>query len=341
MKEEFLDKIWESNPDYIRKFYENQPMNEKLCNEVKYILSMELNKENIETAQISARTKTLKSFCEKISRKSYKNPFKDISDFAGARIVYLYSSDLEQIESIIEREFKITEKVDKISSEDADRFGYGALHYLLKIKKKHSGARYDDLKDLVCEVQVRTILQDAWAIVAHHLSYKQESDVPKELRRKLNALSGVFETADDQFENIRLARSNYQDKVKESITTEKEISLKEKINLDNLDAYMKWKFPDRGQSDLEVVAALLGELKEFNYIKLKDIEIIIDKTKKAVNAYETKYPPLTEDTLSKKTKFKSVGIIRTSLAFANPDYVKKTYNEQRKKRLSEFLYLVE
>ena len=127
MNEECLDNVWKTNPEYIRKFYDNQPKNEKLCNEVKYILSMELNKANIEIAQITARTKTLKSFCEKITRKSYKNPFNEITDFAGARVVYLYSSNLEQIKSIIKREFKIIKKVDKVSSEEVDRFGYGAL----------------------------------------------------------------------------------------------------------------------------------------------------------------------------------------------------------------------
>jgi ppGpp synthetase/RelA/SpoT-type nucleotidyltranferase len=60
--------------------------------------------------------------------------------------------------------------------------------------------RYDDLKKLVCEIQVRTVLQDAWAIIDHHLSYKQESDVPKILRRKLNSLAGLVETAHDQFD---------------------------------------------------------------------------------------------------------------------------------------------
>lgn len=339
MKDEFLDKVWGNNPEYIRKYYDNQAKYEKLCNESKYILSMELSNANIEFAQCISRFKTLRSFCEKISRRTYEDPFTDITDFSGVRVVYLYSTDKDAIERIIEREFEVIEKVDKVSTEEADRFGYGALHYLIKMKSNHSGARYDDLKDLVCEIQVRTILQDAWAIVAHHLSYKHESDIPKELRRKLNALSGLFETADDQFENIRLSRSKYQDQVKGSIDKEKEISLNENINLDNLDAYLKWKFPKRTQHDQESVADLLEDIKAYDYKKLIDIDNIVDRTKKSVDAYETEYPPTNE--YNEPCKYSSVGVIRTSISFINDDYLKNIYGNDLIKQRNEFKFLVE
>jgi len=178
---EYLNEAWEKHPDYVRRFYDNFELNKKLCDEVEYTLSTEIQKEEIEIAQITSRAKTLESFCEKISRKSYSNPFDEITDFSGVRVVYLYSIHKNQIEKIIEREFEVIEKVDKVLVDD-NVFGYGALHYLIKIKNTHAGARYEELKNKVCEIQVRTILQDAWAVVAHHLSYKQESDVPKELR---------------------------------------------------------------------------------------------------------------------------------------------------------------
>ena len=165
---------------------------------------------------------------------------------------------------------------------------------------------------------MRTILQDAWAIVAHHLSYKQESDIPKELRRKLNALSGLFETADDQFENIRLARNQYQNKVKEEISTQKGILLEHEINLDNLTAYLKWKFPDRFDDDIDSIAELLLELQKYDYIRLVEIDKLIDKTKAAVLAYEKDQPPLREN--DEKVKYVEVGMVRTALSFVDEKY---------------------
>lgn len=46
-------------------------------------------------------------------------------------------------------------------------------------------------------------MQHSWAAVSHALQYKHESDVPKQLRRKLYRLSGLFELADEEFISVR------------------------------------------------------------------------------------------------------------------------------------------
>ncbi|WP_054031209.1 GTP pyrophosphokinase [Desulfatitalea tepidiphila] len=334
-----LNRVWKENPEYIRRFYDNLDRNKNLCDEVRYILCKALKSAGIDYAHITARAKSLKSFCEKISRKKYNKPFEDITDFAGVRVVYLYSSDRKEIESIIESEFDIEEKVDKVSTEHADRFGYGALHYLLRIKKHHSGARYDDLKNLVCEVQVRTILQDAWAEVAHHLAYKQESDAPLELQRKLNALSGLFETADDQFENIRVARSKYQEKIRNEITRDKELSLNNEINLDSLRGYLSWKFPDRENMSLEHTSELLKELERFDYKKLVELDNAVGRAEKAVIAYEKKYPP-TDDLSGEPCKYAAVGFVRAALLFVDNGFQALYESEKLREKRSEFNDLV-
>jgi ppGpp synthetase/RelA/SpoT-type nucleotidyltranferase len=339
MPDEHQDTVWKENPEYIRGYLALLPIHERLCDEVKHILTTDLKKAKIEYAHIQNRAKTLSSFCEKICRKSYKTPFSEITDFAGVRIVYLYLSDRDKIEAIIEKEFDIMEKVNKVNDADVEKFGYGALHYVAKIKKKHSGARYDDLKSLACEIQVRTILQDAWAIVAHHLSYKQESDIPKELRRKLNALSGLFETADDQFEHIRFARTQYQDKVKGEISKQKGISLAHEINLDNLTAYLKWKFPDREDSDTDSVADLLSELQTYGYSRLVDMDEVVDKTRAAVLEEEKDDPPTDMET-REETKYIGVGLVRSALSFVNNKYYKDRYKKSNNDLLNKYKHLI-
>ena len=133
------------------------------------------------------------------------------------------------------------ERIDKVADSEPHEFGYGAIHFLVKLGKNLKGPRYDDLRDLTCEIQVRTILQDSWAIVAHHLSYKRESDIPNALRRKLNALSGLFETADDQFNQLNIEREAYRGKLTASMEVDIQEILKQKINLDNLLVYADWK----------------------------------------------------------------------------------------------------
>jgi len=321
LTEQYLNEAWEKHPSYIRRFYDNLEVNKKLCHEVEFIVSTEIMKAEIEVAQITSRAKTLESFCEKISRKAYNKPFDEITDFAGVRIVYLYSVNKVQIEKIIEKEFEVIEKVDKVLVEE-NVFGYGALHYLVKIKNTHAGARYDDLKNKVCEIQVRTILQDAWAVVAHHLSYKQESDVPKELKRKLNALSGLFETADDQFENIRDSRERYQQDSKKAISRTK-ILPQEETNLDKFEVFLKSKFPNRG--DVELASEILNELKRHGYKSLSDINTLLESSIDAAETAESDKPPVTENRM-----FSPVGIVRTALAIASKDYNMEFYGSESK-----------
>lgn len=308
---ESIDNIWKNSPDVIRKYLHLLPKHEKLCEEVQYILESEFSNSKIEIAHITNRAKKLDSYCEKIGRKSYLDPLKEITDLAGVRVVFLYLSDLKKIEKIIEKEFEVIEKENKLDGNNTEKFGYGALHYLVKIKQIHSGARYNDLHELLCEIQVRTILQDAWSIVAHHLSYKHENDVPKNLIRKLNALSGLFETADDQFERLRSARNDYIERTEKEISNKNPKYLQQEINLDNLIAYSSSKFPQRRESYSEVFSELLDEVKKAGYKTIEQLDQAIDKGLKNALKEEKTNPPLNED--EEETNYTIVGIIRVSL----------------------------
>ncbi|HRH41928.1 MAG TPA: hypothetical protein PKY82_09810, partial [Pyrinomonadaceae bacterium] len=194
-----IDGMWVKKPEIIKQFLDQRSDYEKLCAEVAYILTRHLNNAQIEFSTITHRCKTLNSFLEKVQRKSYHDPITEMTDFAGVRVVCLYIDDLPRVEKVIAEHFEITEKIDKLTYKRTDEFGYGAIHFVVKLGKTSSGARYDDLKDLVCEIQIRTVLQDAWAIIDHHLVYKNESNIPSFLRKKLNLLAGNFESADEEF----------------------------------------------------------------------------------------------------------------------------------------------
>ena len=314
-----LETICQQNPEYITKYQEEIPRYKILCEQVKQVIHENIHESKLPIASVSARVKTLSSFCEKTLRKGYKNPFEEMTDFSGIRIVYLYISDRVKIEKIIEQNFEIVEKIDKIK-EDTEKFGYGALHYIIKLRTSNSRN-----KDLVCEIQVRTIVQDSWAIIAHHLAYKNELDIPTELRRQLNALSGLFEIADSQFETIKTKRNKYQKKVEKEIASESQIPLEQTINLDNLVAYLKWKFPDREQSELSRVSELLNQLKQTDITTLISLDKEIDRSLDAVIQYEKDSPPITsrlesDDSEGIPCSYADVGMVRTALRFTSEKF---------------------
>jgi len=279
------ERLWKENTDAIKRFIDRQPDYEKLCAEVAYILNRELNKAEIEFSTITYRAKTLNSFLEKIQRKSYRDPLSEITDFAGVRLVCLYIDDLPKLEKIIGGHFEIIEKIDKLTDRKTDQFGYGAIHFVVCLGKNASGARYDDLKNLVCEIQTRTVLQDAWAIIDHHLVYKNESNIPTVLRSRLNLLSQNFQSADEKFSDLRAEREEYLKEVAESEITPGQF-LENELNLDSFVRYAHWKFPElpTGTQVLDI-PFYLKPLTEMNLQTLGDLDEIVNRGEKAYNFY--------------------------------------------------------
>lgn len=289
------EEIWRRNPEIVRQFLQRRIDYEQLCVEVEYILRKRVTEKHIEIASITARAKTLNSFLEKLQRKSYEDPFKELTDLAAARVVCLYRSDIRIIADMVREEFDVVEDIDKLDELGVDQFGYGARHFLLRLGKTSSGARYDDLKQLICEVQVRTVVQDAWAIIQHHMVYKREAQVPTHLQRKLNSLAGLFETVDDQFERIREERQAYLTEVRDSLQRP-DAFLENELNLDSIKEYLKWRFPGRGleawdgQTRMVLDALLAADLKT-----LRDVDSIVSSTasrrQAVVRELEATLPP--------------------------------------------------
>jgi ppGpp synthetase/RelA/SpoT-type nucleotidyltranferase len=157
------DDYWYDSPDLIRRFIEQRPAYEQLCSEIAYTLEVELKRAGIKYAAVTSRAKELQSFLEKIKRKAYVDPFAQTDDFAGVRVVCFFHDDLPKIEKVIHDWFNVVEWEDKAKALEVDRFGYVDQKALVHLTERTSGPRYDDLKDKRCEIQVRTVLQDAWA----------------------------------------------------------------------------------------------------------------------------------------------------------------------------------
>ena len=123
---------------------------------------------------------------------------------------------LEQLKEI----FDIREIERKGADLNFKEFGYESIHVLIAIPEDCIPADIDDNlplpNDLVCEIQIRTILQDAWAEVEHELIYKSEFtpfDMP--LRRKLASMNASLNLADIIFQEIRDYQKKLQDEMNE------------------------------------------------------------------------------------------------------------------------------
>jgi putative GTP pyrophosphokinase len=267
-----VDGIWRLKPEIIRQFIETDEDYSALCGEVAYILARATKRSLVETASITWRSKSLNSFLEKIQRKAYADPFNDITDRAGVRVVCHYESDCEVVADIVRSQFEVLESQDKGLALGTDRFGYSAHHLLVRLGERSKGARYDDLRKLVCEIQVRTVLQDAWAVLQHHLFYKSEERIPAELLRTVNALAALVEHVDAGFGSLREQRDQYLEQVRESRTDSERFLLNE-LTLETFIEYLRWKFPQRPVERSEgQVRRVVADLDRQRFRLLSDID---------------------------------------------------------------------
>lgn len=127
-----------------------------------------------------------------------------ITDLLGVRVVCLYLDDIKSIQRLIEENFKQIEVSDKIAQiENTDnKFGYKGLHFDLQLDDSRTCLpEYAKFKDFRFELQIRTIIQDAWSVLDHKIVYKRS--IPQTLKRRINRLSALFEVADEEFIRIK------------------------------------------------------------------------------------------------------------------------------------------
>ncbi|EKN5996071.1 hypothetical protein DVP09_21350 [Yersinia enterocolitica] len=201
---------------------------------MKSLIDSLLLSENVNVHSISSRVKERRSLELKMGVKDSYKEIEDITDIVGVRIITHYSDDVDIIANVIESEFFIDKNnsIDKRASLEPDRFGYLSLHYIVSLgDNRGSLAEYKNYKDIKFEIQIRSILQHAWAEIEHDTGYKSTVSVPKEIRRKFSILAGLFELADAEFISIRNYLDKYKIEVQSKIRTDLESMPLDKVTL--------------------------------------------------------------------------------------------------------------
>ncbi|MFC1966710.1 GTP pyrophosphokinase family protein [Chloroflexota bacterium] len=197
----------------IQEYQKVRPLYEEYANAVKNVLSEAFRVRNIKIHSIETRAKAIDSFGDKASKPSpddpnkpyYQNSLSDITDLAGARVIVFLPRTLDMVDSVIQAEFHVIEKADKsLMLIREEKFGYASIHYLARFKENRTNLlEYSRYKDLIAEIQVRTILQHAWAEIEHDIQYKEVEIIPSTIRRKFMSLAGILEIADREFQAIQ------------------------------------------------------------------------------------------------------------------------------------------
>jgi putative GTP pyrophosphokinase len=170
-----------------------------------YTLENDLPREAI---HIHSRVKTLKSFLKKLEKKDWQPfyyPSEVATDLIGARVVCWFLDDcygmFEYIEASKQFQLKPKSKEDYIAHPKES--GYRSIHLLADIAydrvKKVKEKRVIVEDKMICEIQIRTKLQDAWGEFTHEMHYKVpgrfESDYETLVAEIANRLSSEDKSA--------------------------------------------------------------------------------------------------------------------------------------------------
>ncbi len=190
----------------LEEYRRDLPLFKKAASDVSAQIREVLSKAGVMVAAVESRVKTEASLIGKLEHKGGKyKSLADITDILGLRVITFYLDDVGKVASALDRIFTIDwdNSVDKRKLLEIDTFGYLSLHYICYLKD--TPYRF--------EVQMRTILQHAWANMNHDTGYKSGFEVPREYLRNLNRLAGMLELVDEQFSKIRMELADYRRRV--------------------------------------------------------------------------------------------------------------------------------
>ncbi|HEY5825802.1 MAG TPA: hypothetical protein VIT44_15615 [Cyclobacteriaceae bacterium] len=174
----------------------------------------------IKSHQITCRVKEKESLHKKIvsKRDKYTN-LNEITDLVGVRIITYFDDEVDRIAKVIESEFEIDKEnsIDKRLIE-TDKFGYRSLHYVVSLSKERLKLTENKIYlQLKAEIQIRSILQHAWAEIEHDIGYKGEIEIPQFAKRGFYRVAALLETADIEFVKLKDSLKVYENDVAKNI----------------------------------------------------------------------------------------------------------------------------
>lgn len=255
------------------------PLCERLTPAVVSIIKSILEVNRIEYLSINGRVKKFETAINKIRTKKYKNLEENFTDLSGIRVILFSESDVSKTCKLIEETFSVDREnsLDQTEKLGIDKSGYRSVHYVCKIGENRGNLpEFHNLLNLKFEIQVRTVLQHAWAELSHDRNYKFGFKLPLELERRLHLYAALLELADKGFDELSKSIDEYAHGLK----TEGKLLSAELNSLSLVEFIKKWSEETNTKIDIEEgepLDDLLGELNHFGVNSIEKLANIIPK----------------------------------------------------------------
>ena len=196
---------------------------------------------------VSGRVKKAASIMDKIARKQipYEKIEKEIEDIAGIRILCQFGRDMY-----------IVQEKDYIKNKKPS--GYQSYHIIIKYPLNTAFG----YREVMAEIQIRTLAMNFWATAEHSLRYKYSGNIPDSIQDRLTNCADAAFHLDNEMSTIRGEIINAQqlNEIKQNLVN----NILE--NIQNL--YFVAKLDDMNKINKEFIdlweADDVDKLREFN-----------------------------------------------------------------------------
>lgn len=150
---------------------------------------------------VTGRVKPKSSIIEKAKKKAI-NPERieeEMQDIAGVRVVCQFVSDIYVVAEMLRNrsDFSIVEEKDYVSEKKDS--GYRSYHVVIRYPVETIHGQ----KNVLAEIQIRTLAMNFWATNEHTLNYKYSGQIPPEIKSRLKRAGEAAFRLDEEMSKIK------------------------------------------------------------------------------------------------------------------------------------------
>ncbi|SDC07777.1 Predicted nuclease (RNAse H fold) [Raineyella antarctica] len=259
----------------VRTYAQLQPRAEEAARRLAAWLTGTLDDAGINYLDVVGRGKGIASFAAKANKTVdghllYPDPLAQVTDQIGTRIIAYVRSDVAVVADLIADQLQVLDDRDmgQVTASEG-RFGYVSRHLQVALDPLWLGdLPVDTFRVTSAQIQIRTVLQHAWAEFEHDIRYK--GSIPEELapdlNRRFTLAAGLLELADREFDEIR-------DRLRERMPPrDVEVDPNDpRIGTQELATFLAGQFPDSGWSRTDHYTWISGLLLELGIDSLREL----------------------------------------------------------------------
>ena len=148
---------------------------------------------------VTGRTKKIASIISKAKRLNIDDIENEMEDIAGIRIMCQFVEDIYTIVDLIRSRTDMDIVYEKDYIENFKDSGYRSYHVIIRYPINSIAGS----KEILCEIQIRTLAMNFWATIEHSLKYKYEHYIPEDLAIRLRRAADAAFLLDQEMSEIR------------------------------------------------------------------------------------------------------------------------------------------